>query len=72
MTRLETEAEAELADVQAQIARLQIRELFLQTRLRHAKVADGDDAARPGWPITRTTQTSACRISNSAPSLIAV
>lgn len=75
MTRPETEAE--LSDVQAQIARLQIRELFLQTRLRHtknadAKVAGADDAGRPGWPIARTAQSSGCRISTSAAFLIAV
>jgi hypothetical protein len=71
MTRHETEAE--LSDVQAQIARLQIRELFLQTRLRRTEAPEVEEAApRPGWPIARADQTSGRRISTSAPSRIAV
>jgi len=70
MTRRETEIE--LSDVQAQIARLQIRELFLQTRLRCARPEVEEDPPRPGWPIARTDQASGRRISTSAPSRIAV
>ena len=44
MTRHETLSE--LSDVQAQIARLQIRELFLRTRLRHAHAEAAEDAPR--------------------------
>jgi hypothetical protein len=71
VTRPETEAELsnELSDVKAQIARLQIRELFLQTRLRRT---EADDSPRPGWPIARADQTSGRRISISEPSRIAV
>ena len=74
VTRHETEAE--LSEVQAQIARLQVRELFLQTSLRRAEAPDTGDAARPGWPIARTDQTSdhasGRRISTSSLSRIAV
>lgn len=70
MTRHETQSE--LSEVQAQIARLQVREVFLQARLRRIEAEPGEDAPRPGWPITRADQASGRRISTSAPSRIAV
>lgn len=70
MTRPETETE--LSEVQAQIARLQVRELFLQTRLRRTLAPEAEDAPRPGWPIARADQTSGRRISTSSPPRIAL
>lgn len=68
MTRVETEAE--LAEIRAQIARLQGREAFLQARLSIA-LDDALPQPRPGWPIQRA-HASGRRISTSASSRIAV
>jgi hypothetical protein len=66
------EAEAELSEVRARIARLQVRELFRQTRLRRIADQGTEEAPRPGWPIARADHASGCRISTSASPRIAV
>ena len=68
MTR--DEVERELSDITAEIDRLQVRALFLQTRLRRLQAEEG--AARPGWPIVRALQATGARISTSASPRIAV
>lgn len=80
MTRRETDRE--LAEIRAQIARLQGREAFLLARLQHLE-AEEDSFPRPGWPIQRAAkaavqaaqaaaQTSGRRISTASPSRIAL
>jgi hypothetical protein len=70
MTR--QEAELELAELRFQIARLQGRKAELQLRLMRGDDDNITDLLRPGWPIRRSGQVSARRISISSPSRIAV
>ncbi len=51
MTRFE--AEAALAELRAELARLQGRAAFLQTCLLRQDAVDPQPLPRPGWPIRR-------------------
>jgi hypothetical protein len=60
---------SDLAELRAEIARLQRREAALSARVEVAQ--DGGTLPRPGWPIARC-QTSGARISTGSPPRIAV